>query len=83
MSVIVTDPDGRYFIFTKGADNVILPKVTLNPEILDMNKQHLVDFAKQGLRTLVLAYREITIEELTDWEKKYNVFNMNNWRMLY
>lgn len=73
MSVIVKDEDDRYFVFTKGADSILNPKITLNTEIIDINKEHLIEYAKQGLRTLMMAYKEITIEELNDWEKIYNV----------
>ena len=73
MSVIVKDPDDRYFVFTKGADSVISTRITHNQHLLDTNKEHLIEYAKQGLRTLMMAYKEITIEELNDWETIYNV----------
>jgi magnesium-transporting ATPase (P-type) len=73
MSVIVKDPDDRYFVFTKGADNVISNRITMNTDILEISKDHLVEYAKQGLRTLMLAYKEISIDELEEWEKNYNV----------
>ncbi len=73
MSVIVKDSEDRYFLFTKGADSILTPKVTQNPEIIDINKEYLVEYAKQGLRTLMMVFKEITIDELKDWEKIYNV----------
>jgi magnesium-transporting ATPase (P-type) len=75
MSVIVRDSEDRYFLFTKGADSVLLPKITQNPEIVEINKEHLVDYSKQGLRTLMMAFKEITLYELNEWEKIYNVKN--------
>jgi len=74
MSVIVTDPEGKIFLFTKGADNKIREKVTLNQELIEKTNSHLIDFAKKGLRTLMLAYKELSPEELSEWESSYNVF---------
>lgn len=73
MSVIVTDSEGRIFVFTKGADNIIREKISVNKEQIETTNKHLIDFAKKGLRTLMLAYKEITSEELADWEILYNV----------
>jgi|LauGreDrversion4_2_1035121.scaffolds.fasta_scaffold1028571_2 magnesium-transporting ATPase (P-type) len=75
MSVIVKDSDDRYFLFTKGADSILSPKVTQNSEMIDINREYLVDYAKQGLRTLMMVFKEISIDELKDWEKIYNVKN--------
>jgi len=51
------------------------PKVTQNSEMIDINKEHLINYAKQGLRTLMMVFKEISIDELKDWEKIYNVKN--------
>lgn len=48
-------------------DNVILPRVlkadTSQSDYTDITIEHLENFAKEGFRTLVLAYREISDEE--------------------
>ena len=73
MSVIVTSPEGRIFIFTKGADSLLVMKITKNKKLIPSCKQNLLQYAKKGLRTLMIAYNELTIEQLVEWEKIYNV----------
>lgn len=34
-------------------------------------KIHINSYAEAGLRTLILAYRKLTEEELTEWEKEF------------
>ena len=52
----------------KGADSAIGERVTQNKELLNITGKHLIKFAKYGLRTLMVAYRELTEEE-------YNIFD--------
>jgi phospholipid-translocating ATPase len=68
MSVIVKQMDemgeGKIFLLTKGADNVIFERLKTNstPEadiLRQTTEQHLDQFATQGLRTLTLAYKYI------------------------
>ena len=73
MSVIVLSPEGRIFVFTKGADSILLNKVTVNPNLIKFTDECLVSYAKKGLRTLLFVYKELKYEELEKWEKEYNV----------
>ena len=73
MTVVTKSPDGNIYVFTKGADSVLSSKVILNKELLDTTNDHLVQYAKKGLRTLMLVYKEISNEELTEFEEAYNV----------
>ena len=60
MSVIVRSPDDRILCITKGADSVIFPRLQSGQdELIGRTGQHLEQYAKQGLRTLLLAKREI------------------------
>jgi phospholipid-translocating ATPase len=63
MSVIVKkldDQDGRLFLLTKGADNVIFERLKAGGDDLKRTTEaHLEDFANAGLRTLTLAYKVI------------------------
>ena len=68
MSVIVKTIENKIFLFSKGADNVISERISLNKEQINITNEHLLKFAKKGLRTLMIAYRTITEEE-------YNLFN--------
>ena len=56
------------YLFIKGADTAILPNCTHGP-VEETN--HIVDqFAKEGLRTLVYAYKTITRDELNLFSEK-------------
>ena len=68
MAVIVRSPENKIYLFAKGADSAIGERVTQNKELLDVTGEHLITFAKYGLRTLMIAYRELTEEE-------YNIFD--------
>lgn len=63
MSVVVRkkdEQDGRLFLLTKGADNVIFERLKAGGENLKhVTEKHLDNFAGSGLRTLTLAYRVI------------------------
>lgn len=72
MSVILRDKDGVIKIFCKGADNVMLQRAsTSNQEYINVTIEHLEMFAKDGLRTLVLAYRVISDDEYQAWNEIY------------
>lgn len=71
MSVIIRCPDGKIRLFTKGADTIIRKLIAFNKNQLITTDQHLLDFAHQGLRTLMIAYKEISHQEYEQWNKKY------------
>ena len=53
--------DERLFLLTKGADNVIFER--LKPggdELKETTSEQLAEFARDGLRTLTLAYKVIS-----------------------
>lgn len=73
MSVIIQEPDGEYKLIVKGAPDVILS----NSEVIEVDGKHLdiisnsevidnviKDFGSQALRTLAVAYRTLTKEEI-------------------
>lgn len=55
----------------KGADSAIEALLGPNQPILEVTKAHLNDFANEGLRTLMLAYRDISVDEFQRWMKSY------------
>ncbi|XP_026572468.1 phospholipid-transporting ATPase IG isoform X1 [Pseudonaja textilis] len=58
MSVIVKMPDGKIYLFCKGADSSIFPRV---PEAeAQKTKVHVEQNAVDGYRTLCVAYKEIS-----------------------
>ena len=77
MAVIIRAPDNKIYLFAKGADSAIGERVTQNKELLDITGEHLIQFAKKGLRTLMIAYRELSEEEYFNFNKAFK-FAMNN-----
>ncbi|KAK5946682.1 aminophospholipid translocase [Knufia obscura] len=71
MSTIFRCPDGKIRIYCKGADTVILERLSKNNQIVDATLQHLEDYATEGLRTLCLAMREISEDEFQKWQQIY------------
>jgi magnesium-transporting ATPase (P-type) len=66
--------NGQLVLMAKGADNVILDRAVGgadSPQYATLLSQ-LSDFAKEGLRTLVIAQRQIPEVEATAWLKKYH-----------
>ena len=66
MSVILRCPDNKIRLFMKGADNIVLQRV--NPkasseESITKITSYINEYAKEGLRTLMIAYKEISEEE--------------------
>ncbi|KAK9676126.1 hypothetical protein RND81_11G056000 [Saponaria officinalis] len=73
MSVIVQTEEGKIFLLSKGADSVMFP--LLAPYSSALEKQttdHINEYADAGLRTLILAYREISEEEFKEFDEKFN-----------
>ena len=75
MSVICKDPEtNKIIIYAKGADSMIeslLNSQSKNSEMLIKTNEYLKKFAVKGLRTLMLAYRELSNEEYNNWKEKY------------
>lgn len=64
MSVIVKSPEGKIIIMTKGADSHIIPRLAAGQdELIETTNQYLQDYSKDGLRTLILAQKEIPQQE--------------------
>lgn len=62
MSVILETHDGKLLLLCKGADDIIIQRSQCTDrEEAELN-EHLCTYALQGLRTLVLAYRELSPE---------------------
>jgi phospholipid-transporting ATPase len=71
MSVIAKCPDGKIRLFTKGADSAIRPHISVNKSLLHQTDEQLLNFAREGLRTLMVAYKEIPLAEYQKWNEKY------------
>ncbi|XP_076135922.1 phospholipid-transporting ATPase ID isoform X3 [Alosa pseudoharengus] len=72
MSVIVRNPEGRIRLYCKGADTVLFERLhPCNHELMNITSDHLNEYASDGLRTLALAYRDLTEEEWEEWSERY------------
>ncbi|WWC70833.1 uncharacterized protein I206_104785 [Kwoniella pini CBS 10737] len=74
MSVVARSPDGRIILYCKGADSVIYSRLDPNHDeaLKETTLKDLETFANGGLRTLCIAYREMSEAEFADWSKKYD-----------
>lgn len=75
MSAIIRMPDGKIMLFCKGADSMIYSRLVPNEQrqLRASTGEHLEMFAREGLRTLCLAQREISEEEYEEWNRDYDI----------
>lgn len=73
MSVIVRNEEGRLLLLCKGADSVMFERLAKNgKDFENQTKEHLNGYADAGLRTLVLAYRELHEQEYMEFNNAFN-----------
>ncbi|KAF0873170.1 AT8A2 ATPase, partial [Crocuta crocuta] len=71
MSVIVRTPSGQLRLYCKGADNVIFERLSKDSKYMEETLCHLEYFATEGLRTLCVAYADLSEHEYEEWLKVY------------
>ncbi|XP_032170600.1 E3 ubiquitin-protein ligase RNF6 isoform X2 [Mustela erminea] len=71
MSVIVRTPTGNLRLYCKGADTVIYERLSEDSRFMKETLTHLEYFAKEGLRTLCVAYADLSEEEYQQWLTQY------------
>jgi phospholipid-transporting ATPase len=64
-------PLGKIFIFSKGADEVVTKRVMKTELVHFLVDDALHDFGAEGLRTLMLAKRELAEEEYYLWNNEH------------
>uniref|UniRef100_A0A2P2MSF1 Phospholipid-transporting ATPase n=1 Tax=Rhizophora mucronata TaxID=61149 RepID=A0A2P2MSF1_RHIMU len=75
MSVVVRFPNNAVKVLVKGADTSmlsILDKDDSRDHIRHATQSHLTEYSLQGLRTLVIAARDLTEEELEQWQCRFD-----------
>ncbi|GMI76738.1 Aminophospholipid ATPase 9 [Hibiscus trionum] len=87
MSVILRNEEGKLLLLCKGADSVMFERLAKNgQEFAEQTKEHIEEYADVGLRTLVLAYRDIDEEEYVEFNEKFteakNVVSANREEMI-
>ncbi|KAK8604466.1 hypothetical protein V6N13_099408 [Hibiscus sabdariffa] len=73
MSVIMRDEEGKILLLSKGADSVMFEMLAKSgSEFEEDTREHINGYADAGLRTLVLAYRELSEDEYKVFNEKFN-----------
>ncbi|NWX44435.1 AT8B2 ATPase, partial [Steatornis caripensis] len=71
MSVIVRSPEGKIRLYCKGADTILLERLhPVNQDLTNVTTDHLNEYAGEGLRTLVLAYKDLEESYYEDWSER-------------
>ncbi|KAF5745314.1 hypothetical protein HS088_TW07G00898 [Tripterygium wilfordii] len=72
MSVILRDEEGKLLLLSKGADSVMFERLAKNSgKFEEQTRQHVDEYADAGLRTLIVAYRELDEEEYKEFNEKF------------
>ncbi|KAL8105993.1 hypothetical protein AgCh_029709 [Apium graveolens] len=73
MSVILRY-EGKLLLLCKGADSVMFERLGENGREFEKDtREHVTEYADAGLRTLILAYRELTEEEYKEFSERFKV----------
>lgn len=86
MSIILRHPMSKErILYCKGADSSIFPKLEVTDDadetVVERTQQHLNNYAKQGLRVLVMAKRVLSDQDYNEWlEKHTDAENSLQWR---
>jgi phospholipid-translocating ATPase len=75
MSAIIRMPDNKIILFCKGADSMIYSRLKRGEqsELRRTTAEHLEMFAREGLRTLCIAQRELAEDEYQKWNKDHEI----------
>ncbi|CAH2005240.1 unnamed protein product [Acanthoscelides obtectus] len=84
MSIIVRHPHTKQIIlYCKGADSTMLPQLTPVEDdseqkvIISKTQQHLNQYAREGLRVLVMAKRVLTQHQYDEWIRRHREAEMS------
>uniref|UniRef100_A0A8D3CFI9 Phospholipid-transporting ATPase n=1 Tax=Scophthalmus maximus TaxID=52904 RepID=A0A8D3CFI9_SCOMX len=70
MSVIVRSPDGQLTLFCKGADTIVYERLHNGADA--MCEPPADEYAGDGLRTLVLAYKDLDEGYMDEWRRRHH-----------
>ena len=71
MTVVVRTPENKILVICKGADSIIEKRLKAGQTHLKKTQDFLDAYAKEGLRTLLIASKEISEQEYSEWSKLY------------
>ncbi|KAE9611241.1 hypothetical protein Lal_00038264 [Lupinus albus] len=74
MSIVVRFPNNAVKVLVKGADTPMFSILeNRNASIEHATQNHLSEYSSEGLRTLVVASRDLSDVELDEWQSMYQV----------
>ena len=73
MSIIVRMSNGNIKMFSKGADSAITSRLSYKTKYLIKTREYLLDFARKGLRTIMISQRNLSENEYEEWNQEYQV----------
>jgi phospholipid-translocating ATPase len=75
MSAIIRMPDNKIILYCKGADSIIYSRLKRGEqsELRRTTAEHLEMFAREGLRTLCIAQKELDEEEYQNWNREHEI----------
>ncbi|XP_054939118.1 phospholipid-transporting ATPase IK isoform X7 [Physeter macrocephalus] len=71
MSVLVRNPEGSIYLYTKGADTVIYERLQKKGLMEWTTEEALASFAEQTLRTLCVACKEVDEDMYEEWRQRH------------
>ncbi|XP_042474328.1 probable phospholipid-transporting ATPase 4 isoform X1 [Zingiber officinale] len=72
MSIIVREESGQIILLCKGADSIILDRLSKKGRMFETDTiKHLNEYAEAGLRTLALAFRLLEESEYSAWNAEF------------
>jgi len=71
MTVIIQLDDKTVRVMVKGSDAMLQPRL-VESEVIGATWKHIEKFATEGLRTLVLAQKDMSLSEYQEWDNRYN-----------
>ena len=78
MSVIVQDSGGEIILLMKGADDVVLSRLSPSQQSSTPHWRSILDaYARKGLRTLVFASRALSDTEWKEWKVRWERANLD------
>uniref|UniRef100_A0A3Q2Y9N2 Phospholipid-transporting ATPase n=1 Tax=Hippocampus comes TaxID=109280 RepID=A0A3Q2Y9N2_HIPCM len=73
MSVIVRSAEGKLTLYCKGADTIIYERLHSScNKLMGVTTGHLNEYAGDGLRTLVLAYKHLDEHYMKEWMQRHH-----------
>ncbi|POM75441.1 Phospholipid-transporting ATPase, partial [Phytophthora palmivora] len=79
MSTIIRHPNGRIFLYSKGADVIIYGLLikdnedeSISSQLQEITRRHIDQYAEDGLRTLTIAVREIEPSYYAEWSTRFH-----------